>query len=255
MSEHTYTFENVENPYFMGRDVRVTRDDGESVIIGRRDGFIAVNVKDDVLLWREGPTEVVKIAELLGETRVQQLYERVQADYWQWAEDALAANHGFSGVYQEGRSGGWLAVAGTQDWEDYAVTQPDLIEDPDERAEAEGDRKRFLELAFEADAAVESYREEFYTLLRDEAPKHAARAFLHENDLSELELVVYEVLSARAEDDEDDAFRNAAPLEQNEYLVYQARLLAQTLRPMIDNFSPAPFNVWIADKDGTTEAR
>jgi hypothetical protein len=159
MSERTYNFGTRPNSYFRGADVRVERDDGSAIAVNRKDGLWAVNVKDDNLL-RDIPGDVRALADELGEAMAQRLYEMAQTDFWHWATTTLAPEHGFETVFSEGRSGGWLSVAGTRDWDAEMLFRPAA----DER-EA---RDRFLALAFQAVEAVDGFRDIWYDQIREQ---------------------------------------------------------------------------------------
>lgn len=93
-----------------GRELRVS-DDKNTIILQMRDDGIGLNVKDDET-FHQYPADVRKALDQLGDTRGEGIYEGVRADFWTWAEEC-AQRHGFEEVYQDGRSGGWLVLAGT----------------------------------------------------------------------------------------------------------------------------------------------
>lgn len=149
MADPQYSFDTERNSYFNGRDLRVTETGtGHRIIVNVKDGMLAVEVKDRSIA-RDYPADVLAAAEQLGDERTQQIYEEVQGEFWQWADDA-AKRYQFETVYQAGRSGGWLAVAGTEGFD--AAT---LIE-PAEGEEGDADlRERFLAFAFEVERSIE----------------------------------------------------------------------------------------------------
>lgn len=153
MSEHTYTLDS-SRP-----DLRVTRDDGRTAKVSRREGMICLEVKDHDL-YRDIPEDVRTLGDELGEDRVQGLYDRAQSDFWRWVNDPLAGEHGFGQIYSEGRSSGWLAVDGTEDWENEAILNP---EDDDERA----NRQRLFDFFFAALDAMEDHRQQWYESIKE----------------------------------------------------------------------------------------
>jgi len=154
MTEQRYTFSSADNSYFNGRDVRVTdTKTGASILVNVKDRFWAIDVKD-ADTFHSWPSDVKTAAEKIGDAETENLYNRVQESYWQWARTDLAWRSGFSTVYSAGRSGGWLAVEDTQNWD------PESMLNPGE--EEHEDVGRFLALAFEAVAAIDAYRQQFY---------------------------------------------------------------------------------------------
>lgn len=164
MSDAQYTFDTQRNAYFLGSDLRVTETStGHTVIVNEKEGMLGVNVKDETTV-QDFPADVMEAWNRLPESRRQQIYEGVAAEYWRWAAD-LAETHGFSGVSQEGRGGGWLCVSG------LGIDGGDLI-DPGPGTEARDDRDRFLAFAFEAERAIEDHwRPQLYQAFKEEASK------------------------------------------------------------------------------------
>jgi hypothetical protein len=150
MTMQSYIFSTNTNSYFLGRDLIITRHgNGGSVRVNERDGMLSVDVKDGTIR-HNWPTDVNAAADKIGETRVGELYEVARDSYWRWATLA-SAPHGFH-VYQAGRSGGWLAVDGTQ-----RLSVSGLIEPDEEDAEL---RDRFLGFAFEVVGEIDRFRAE-----------------------------------------------------------------------------------------------
>ena len=152
MSDTRYTFSRADNNYFDGHDLHIVdRGSGATITVNRKEEMLAVNVKDEGTIHTE-PTPVREAARKLGDDAVNVVYERVAESYWTWATMDLAGNHGFDTVHALGRSGGWMAVSGTENIEDGEIS-----ESPD----PESPWGRFLALAFEAVAEIETYRERF----------------------------------------------------------------------------------------------
>ncbi len=162
MSDAQYTFDTQRNSYFLGSDLRVTETGtGHTIIVSEKDGMLGVNVKDEETV-QDFPADVMEAWNRLDESKRQQIYEGVIAEYWRWASD-LAASYDFSSISQEGREGGWLCVPGLH------IDGADLIE-PDEEAQVE--RDRFLAFAFEAERAIEDdWRQQLYAAFKEEASK------------------------------------------------------------------------------------
>lgn len=170
----TYTFSLTPNSYFLGNDLRVTDDkSGRSISLNVKEGMWAIDVKDRNV-YRDMSTEAQKAADAIGEDRVQTLYGRALDDFWNGAT-ATAHEHGFSDVLSAGRSGGWMAV---EDTENYDLRE--LIEPAE--ALGEGDTedvatvavlgKRFLAFAFAVTDTIDKlYRPEFEAVLIEEAAK------------------------------------------------------------------------------------
>lgn len=154
-----YTFDTERNSYFAGHDLRVRWDDRSlSILVNAKEGMLAVNVKDNDT-FHNLPLQAQAAAKKIGDEATQVIYERSQRDFWDWAGTACK-DHGFETVYQEGRTGGWLAVAGTEH-----LDGRDLIE-PDE--DEQDIRDRFLAFAFEVEMAIENeggYKQQFYAAL------------------------------------------------------------------------------------------
>lgn len=154
-----YTFGTSANAYYQGYDLRVRWDDRSlGVVINEKDGMLAVDVKDHDT-FSNLPLAAQAAAKKIGDETAQAIYNGIQRSFWDWADDA-AKSHGFDGVFQAGRSGGWVAVAGTQHLDGAALIEPD--------EEDEDMRDRFLAFAFEIEQAIESedgYKQYFYKRL------------------------------------------------------------------------------------------
>lgn len=149
----TYTFSRADNNYFNGHDLHIAdRENGRTITVNRKSGMLAVDVKDRTV--RQGwPKPVQDAADKLKAGKLDAIYEGIRAAFWNWAVEDLAPEHGFNTAYSEGQSGGWLAVEGTKLSEDVELS---------ETPEPDSDFARFLEVAFAAVEAVESYRKDFF---------------------------------------------------------------------------------------------
>lgn len=176
---HTYTFANQSNSYFMGNDVRVTRDsDGESIVINGKDGMVAVRVKNHDFFISPREAELHALAEDLnranasctldGQDYTDLLYDRARESWWEGA-NWLASEAGFERVYSAGRSGGWCCIAGTN-----ADRMANVIMDPQDDADME-ERAEILELLFNLHASVGDGVAHFHDLIRDEHAELEAR--------------------------------------------------------------------------------
>jgi hypothetical protein len=116
-----------------------------------KDDMWAIDVKDNVTR-RDLPEPAQKAADKLGDSRTEAIYSGAVEAFWDWAQEA-ATERGFAKVYSAGRSGGWLAVEGTQDWEPLEVLQP--------TDEFRADLERFLTFAFEVVGMIDHFRNEF----------------------------------------------------------------------------------------------
>lgn len=155
-----YTFSRSANNYFNGHDLHVADPEtGATITVNRKEDMFAVCVKDEGTIHTE-PPQVQEAARKLGDEGTNLVYERAVESYWTWASMDLAGNHGFETVSSAGRSAGWLAVAGTELIEDDEIT-----ETPDPQSPW----GRFLALAFEAVAEIDTYRERFRTELGEAA--------------------------------------------------------------------------------------
>lgn len=183
---YTYTFANEGNSYFNGSDAVATRSrEGEeprSLKLNGKDGMLAISVKDYATMYgwinpnprgnSAIPDDVLPLAidlnkanesRLAGgdqEQWTEVLYERAQRRFWDDAEE-LAMQAGIDDVYQAGRSGGWLCLAGTNEDTFHRITQP---EDEDDRAE----RERIFGLLFEILDAMDEARAYFFEMIREE---------------------------------------------------------------------------------------
>lgn len=122
-----------------------------TIHVNVRDGMWAIDVKD-----RDTLADLPKFAQLaiekLGADTTQAIYTESVERFWEWARDA-AQEHDFDTVHPAGRSGGWMAVDGTQDWRPVELIQP--RDDFRERRDA------FLEFAFEVVAGMDTFRNEY----------------------------------------------------------------------------------------------
>lgn len=154
-----YTFGTSANAYFNGHDLRIRWEDRSlGVIVNEKDGMLAIDVKDRDTIHNT-PLASQAAAKKIGDTETQHVYESVQMDFWQWAGEACK-EYGFETVYQAGRSGGWLAVAGTEN-----IPGSELIEPGEEDEDL---RDRFLAFAFAVEQAIEGeggYKQQFYAAL------------------------------------------------------------------------------------------
>lgn len=154
-----YTFDTARNSYFAGHDLRIRWDDRSlSILVNEKDGMLAVSVKDHDTI-RSCPLASQAAAEKIGDAETQRVYDRVQHDFWHWAGEECK-DHGFETVYQAGRSGGWLAVAGTEH-----LDGADLIEPGEDEEDI---RDRFLAFAFAVEQAIENesgFKQQFYAAL------------------------------------------------------------------------------------------
>lgn len=161
-----YTFGTSANAYYKGHDLRIRWDDRSlGVIVNEKDGMLAIDVKDHDTIHNT-PLASQAAAEKIGDTETQHVYERVQMDFWQWAGEACK-DYGFETVYQAGRSGGWLAVAGTEN-----IPGSELIEPGEEDVDL---RDRFLAFAFAIEQAIEGeggYKQQFYAALVEAGEEH-----------------------------------------------------------------------------------
>jgi len=161
-----YTFGTSANAYFQGHDLRVRWDDRSlGVIINEKDGLLAIDVKDHDTI-HQYPLASQAAAKKIGDAETQRIYEQVQHDFWHWAEQ-LAKDHGFETIYQAGRSGGWLAVAGTEN-----IPGSELIDPGEEDVDL---RDRFLAFAFEIEQGIEGaggYKQQFYAALLEAGEEH-----------------------------------------------------------------------------------
>jgi len=147
-----YTFNTKPNSYFRGRDVRVSNG-SDSVLINLKDNMWAVNVKAE-LVRHTMPADVQIALYALPDAVAEACEQRAQENWWDDAK-LLAAENGFNTIYSAGRSSGWMAVDGTQDW------------DPECLFDLGQDAVRFLTLAFEATGAIGAAEQDFYSQIRE----------------------------------------------------------------------------------------
>lgn len=160
MADAQYTFDTQDNSYFGGVDLRVTDGTDHTIIVNVKGNDWAVDVKDD-MIFRQWPADVQKASEQIGEERTEHIYQQVQREFWDWANDA-AQRYGFGGVTQEGHSGGWACADGS------AQRFPEIVE-PDS-AEAREARDAFLAFAFEVERSIEDdWRPQFFEQVKAKA--------------------------------------------------------------------------------------
>jgi hypothetical protein len=152
----SYIFNTKPNSYFQGCDLRCERTDTHDVVLlNVKDDMWAVNVKDD-LVFSQYPADVRAAANVLPEGIVDGIAERVKNEWWEEADHA-ADERGFSGVFSAGRSSGWCAVGGTENWDGS-----DIIEPGEEMRE---ERDKFLALAFLLNDLTEAH-DRFFSEVR-----------------------------------------------------------------------------------------
>lgn len=160
MTEPRYIFNATGNSYFRGYDLQITDNETQaSITVNVKENLLAVNVKDDEIR-RTWPQDVQDAADKIGDQAGEDIYTRVQEDFWRWANEE-AQVHGFDGVYAAGHSGGWCAVQGTDYLDGMSIIEPS-------GADKESVAK-FLEFAFAITQAIEGdggFREQFYEELR-----------------------------------------------------------------------------------------
>lgn len=147
-----YKFQGSREP-FSGNGALVVHDEttDATVRVHVKDDMWAIDVKDNGLLT-DLPQPVQDAVKKLGESTTHAIYNGATEAYWEWAKEA-AHDHGFVTVFSAGRSSGWAAVDGTQDWEPVELLQP--------TDEFRADRDRFLALAFDLVGGIDTFRQEF----------------------------------------------------------------------------------------------
>lgn len=153
----TFTFRTHGNSYFNGNDVEVEHPNGETAIVQIKDGMWAVNVKDERRV-PEYPADVRLALANLPEAVVDSLTEQAKATWWSSADD-IAKDHGFDGISQAGRSGGWAALDSTQGWDAATLEHPADSQQTTER-------DRFLRAAFALVKSMDDAYEDFYARMR-----------------------------------------------------------------------------------------
>lgn len=145
---------NPHDEVFTGtRSIAVTDPKTDVMIsINVRDGMWAVDVKDRDIL-ADLPQSAQDAIAKLGEDTTHAIYNESVERFWEWAREA-AQEHDFPTVHAAGRSGGWMAVDGTQDWSPAELLQP--------REDFRDQRDAFLALAFEAVAEMMTFRKEYW---------------------------------------------------------------------------------------------
>lgn len=167
MTAERYTFNTAPNAYYLGADLRVTNiSSGETIRLNIKDGLWAIDVKDHGT-FHTMPQDARKAAEQLGEEATQRIYDEIRDGFWLEANNRALAS-GFSEVFSAGHSGGWLAVAGTSDFDLSILLNPDEPIDEDDAA-AKDLADRFLHFAFQTVASIEDFRNEFHAALLTEA--------------------------------------------------------------------------------------
>lgn len=156
-----YEFSSEANAYFNGHDVTVTdrENGGKSIKVQLKDGMWAVEVRDH-LIHRDYPRDVRLGIENLSEQTVEALYQCQVEGYWRDAHLIADESETFSNVYSAGRSSGWAALDGTQNWE------PDMLLEPTPGGDRER-RDEFLKVAFELVALIGERRQMFFEDVRE----------------------------------------------------------------------------------------
>lgn len=177
--KRTYVFGYSPNGYFQSNDGLITRDDGQTIKINSYDGHMAFCVKDHQM--DSVPSDTLRHArDQINEAEGEDghyglpysmlLYDVIREDYWHWLGEE-ANEHGFDNVFSAGRSSGWAVVHDTTELANNFLTVQDpeaiaiLGEDVERLVEV---RNRFLEFAFDAVEAIESFRQEYYRRLYEE---------------------------------------------------------------------------------------
>lgn len=206
MTPKAYTFSRVGTNYFTGHDLHVTdRDTGAVVTISRREGMLAVDVKDSET-FHDLPPQVQAAVGKLGDAATEVVFDRARESYWTWASMDLAGEHGFETVSAEGRSGGWLAVPGTEDMEDDEISE----------TPAEGSTwASFLLLAFAAVAEIDHYRKQAHDDLLEAAEVHDGAQDEAARIRGAAEPIAVFVFQWAASLDQPQLFRNLPVLESN----------------------------------------
>lgn len=154
MAESQYTFGTAGNSYFNGSDAIVKRQDGETIRVQLKEGYWAIDVKDRVSL-ATNRLDVQTAIDEIGEAHADEIYSQAQTDFWEWANE-LARDSGLDGAGAAGRSGGWLCVEVTRNWEpDLEPDESDL--EPDESIIPE--REKFLAFGFDVVGAIDGFRD------------------------------------------------------------------------------------------------
>lgn len=153
----TYTFGKEPNAYFHGQDMTITRDDGETIKVNRKDDMWAVNVKYDGTYHDLPPTCRLAV-DNLPEGIVSGIEQQARENFWRDAR-MLAEENGYSDIFSAGRSGGWLCVDKTRTWESPNPAEPT----DDEREQVED----WIAFCFEAVALIDQAEGGFRGDLRD----------------------------------------------------------------------------------------
>jgi len=137
-----YIFSERANNYFLGKDMHITRaEDGRVVVVNQKGDWWGVNVKAEYIMGQRSLAVRVAASNLADGT-LSGLEEHAREFFWREVE-YLALKHGFSEVYQEGRSGGWACVAETRNFESASPAEP--VDDEKERI------ARWIDFCFDAD--------------------------------------------------------------------------------------------------------
>lgn len=151
-----YEFQSGRDPFSGNGSISVTDTSSDATVhVHIKDGMWAVDVKDRNLR-SDLPQASQDAADLLGDNTAEAIYRESQEAFWVWAQEA-AADCGFEKVYSTGRSSGWLAVDGTQDWDPAELLRPteDFLTH----------RDAFLKLAFETAEMIGTFRFDYETNL------------------------------------------------------------------------------------------
>lgn len=167
----SYIFNTKPNSYFRGQDLRVEDTETHATItVNQKGDFWGLNVKAEYLMRQRDPA-VQTAAANLTDGLLSGLEERAKEFFWREAEH-LAVSHGFSGkLHQEGRSGGWLCLAETRDFESASPIEP--------TGEEKETIARWLNFCFEADE------------LRETAEGYFDEAIQEANQSLQVELSMY----------------------------------------------------------------
>jgi hypothetical protein len=121
--------------------------------------MLAVDVRDHNIRSTY-PIAVQNALDVVDESMVEAIYQGVQEDFWRLMDERAKAL-GFTAAYSAGRSSGWLAVGGTENWLPETLTNPG--------SEETLERDNFLLLVFEASAEVGEHIRRFGELVVDAA--------------------------------------------------------------------------------------
>lgn len=118
----------------------------------------AVNVKDRGRPY--GADEVDEARGILTDDEIEAVYRQAQEGYWLDLTEIAQADHGFTDVYSEGRSGGWAVPHPQPDEDDPADVARFRAFERAALALMDDAREHFAELLAERVAEVEAERDE-----------------------------------------------------------------------------------------------